>query len=275
MLKLDIPLLLDSSTNNGATNKSADGSRFQVNLDDPIMIPSDTKSCYISVQEATIWNTVPNVLTGVNDKFYIITPDNVATQTVTIPQGLYGLSDLEEACKREYLSQVVGATDTVWFNFIEDNSTQKVIINLPVAGVQIFFDEENLVFCVNTFRDLLGIGPFTNVPGGGVSTGDYYQVGANVAAFNILEYFLIHCDLVTQGLRFNNAYSQIISKVSITKGPGEQIVYEPRNPPRSPSTHLIGSSKNVIRLWLTDQFNNPVNTSGEDWSCRLLIEYTL
>jgi hypothetical protein len=275
MLKLDVPFLLDSDVSNGAENVTADGSRFSVSLDDPIKIPSDAKSCLVSVQESTIWNTVPNVLTGVNDKFYLVTPDNVAIQTVTIPQGLYALADLEEACKREYLAQVVGATATTWFNFIADNSTQKVVINLPVAGVQLFFDEENLGFCVNTFRDLLGIGPFTNVPPAGVSTGDYYQAGANVANFNTLEYFLIHSDLVTQGLRYNNAYNQIIGKVSITAPPGSQIVYEPRNPPRSPANHLIGSSKNVIRMWITDQNNNPVNTSGETWSCRLLIEYTL
>jgi hypothetical protein len=274
MLKLEIPLLLDSDPANGASNVTSDGSRFLVNLDDPIEIPSDAKSCLISVQESTIWNTIPNILTGVNDKFYIVTPDNVAIQTVTIPQGLYSLGDLEEACKREYLAQVAGATDG-WFNFIADNSTQKVIINLPLAGVQIFFDEENLGFCVNTFRDILGFGPFTNVPPAGVSTGDYYQTGANVANFNVVEYLLIHSDLVTQGLRFNSVYSQIIGKVSINEPPGSQIVYEPRNPPRSPASHLIGSSKNTIRMWLTDQNNNPVNTSGETWSCRLLIEYVV
>ena len=259
MISLDIPFLADSSS---GQQVSADGSRFQIQLDDPLQIPNNALSCYVSVQESTIWNTVPNILSGVNNHFYI--DEGAGFVDVTIPQGLYDLPSLESACDREYVS--LGGT-TGLFAFVGDDSTQKVIIQINVAGVQIDLTQ------ADTFRDIIGFD--SQLVPAAPSVGYYTQSAENVANFNTINYFLIHSDLVSEGIRFNNSYDQIIAKVSITTPPGSLIVDTPNVPPRSPASNLIGITKNVIRFRLTDQNGAAVNTAGESWSCRIQIEYSM
>ena len=81
-----LPMIFSSSVLDGALNKSADGSSFSVQLDRPILVPNTAKYCWIEVQAATVWNTVPNILTGVNDKFYLEIDDGmiVVNHVITI-----------------------------------------------------------------------------------------------------------------------------------------------------------------------------------------------
>ena len=51
----------------------------------------------------------------------------------------------------------------------------------------------------------------------------FQQLGANEAAFNVIEFFQIHSD-IGQGIRINNTYTQTIARVNITTPPGSQIV---------------------------------------------------
>ena len=90
MTTYTIPLVLSSNVNNGATNKSSDGSTFSVDLDKPILVPKEAHHCYIQVQSATVWNTVPNIVEGVNDKFYFSYNGN--NYVLTIEQGQYDLT---------------------------------------------------------------------------------------------------------------------------------------------------------------------------------------
>lgn len=262
MSKYEIPFLISSDIKDGALNKSTDGSKFLVQLDDPLQIPSDAKSCYVGVEEATIWNNIPNILDGVNNHFYI--DEGKGFVDVTIPQGLYDLPGLQSAIDREYVA--LGGT-TGLFTLIGDDSTQRVVIQINVAAVQIDFTQ------ANTPKDILGFNSQLVPPA--PSVGFYTQIADNVANFNTLEYLLIHSDISIQGIRINSSYNQTISKVSINSPPGSQILYTPFNAPRSSCFNLIGQIKKTIRFWLTDQNNQPVNTGGENWSCRLLIEYTI
>jgi hypothetical protein len=96
----------------------------------------------------------------------------------------------------------------------------------------------------------------------------------NVAALNQIDYFLIHSDLVSRGVRINNTYNQTIAQVLITATPGSQIVSTPFNPPHSQAPELIGAKRSRISFWLTDQSNNLVNTNNENWSARLVVRYS-
>jgi hypothetical protein len=97
------------------------------------------------------------------------------------------------------------------------------------------------------------------------------QLADNQAAFNNIEYFKIHAD-IGEGIRTNHSFDQTIARVNITAAPGSQIVHSPQNPPESEMHRWIGSSRNSIIFWLTDQANNLVST-GEIWSVRLLFQY--
>jgi hypothetical protein len=115
----EIPILVSSDVNAGALNKSADGSTFTIILDEPLEIPREAMSVDIMVEEATVWWTIPNVVAGVNDTFYLFEGANFVA---VIPQGLYDLSGLEAATERELVA--VGAPAGS-FNFIRDDATQR------------------------------------------------------------------------------------------------------------------------------------------------------
>ena len=257
-------LILDSGTAAGAVNKSADGSYFQVQFGEPLQIPENAVDCQIAVEEAEIWWTIPNIVTGVNDRFYVTDSSVPATYSLTIPQGLYDLTGLSQAILRE-LENAGAATGPALITLTPDEATQKVELRLNYATVSVDFTQSD------TMRTILGFNSAVVGPG---TAGETY-LADNVAAFNTINYFLLHSDITNDGIRTNNDYSQTIAKVPIDVSPGSQIVYKPFNPARVEEPNLIGATRNSIQIWLTDQDNNRVNTNTEDYSLRLNIRYKM
>ena len=83
----------------------------------------------------------------------------------------------------------------------------------------------------------------------------------------------MHTDLTNTGIRVNDKFTQTIAQIAIDVAPGSQITYAPYHIPSISINELIGAKKNIIRMWLTDDQNNRVNTGGEDWSARIVIKY--
>ena len=258
----EIPLLLSSDTSSGATNVSSDGSRFTVNFDEPLEIPSNAVNCTIRSDKQTIWWTVPNIITGVNDKFYI---DDGTAYIVTIDQGLYDLPSLNQAIDRELVN--LGAASGM-IDLLADSSTQKVVIRYNVVGTQVDFTQ------VETFRGILGFNSRLSPAAPSTIVGET-DTADSVAAFNQIEYFLINTDLISQGIRINNSYNNTITQVLIDVPPGSQITAQPFNPTKVSASNLIGSTRKSLDVWLTDQNNLGVNTNNETYSVSLIIEYTL
>lgn len=256
----EIPLLLISDANTGASNVSNDGSSFDVFLEDPILIPNNATSCTVEVQGSTIWWVMPNIITAVNDAFTL--DDGISTYNITVPQGLYDLTTLGASVDS---ALVAAGAATGLFTFIADSSTQKVVIRINQVGVSIDFT------VANTFRVILG---FNSVVLGPTVVAQTDFLANNQAAFNQIDYFLIHCDLVDKGIRNNDSYWQTVAQIPIDVNPGSQIINNPQNPTKSPADHLIGGRKVRIRMWLTDQNNEVVNTNSETWSARIVIRYT-
>ena len=92
----------------GGANTSPDGSVFYVDFDDSLKIPSTARNVTLSADNATIWWTIPNIITGTNDRMYVTGPDTlgvVQTFLVQIQQGLYDLAGLESAIHRSLENQ--------------------------------------------------------------------------------------------------------------------------------------------------------------------------
>lgn len=256
----EIPFIVSSDPLAGAQNKSLDGSQFSISLEDPINIPGNATSVTLEVQESAIWWTVPNILTGVNDRFVMDDGTN-GFVTVFIPQGLYDLDGLAAACETAVVNagQIADA-----FTFINDDSTQKSQIQFNLINAAVDFTLSD------TFADIMG---FNNALITGTFVGQTFTA-QDVAAFNQIEFFLLHTDLVDRGIRLNNTYSQIVSQVYITADPGNQNIDKPFNPIAVPSWSLIGAIRNNARFWLTDQNSNSVNTNNENFSMRFVLKYT-
>jgi hypothetical protein len=95
-------ILITSDPAQGAINRSADGSSFEIQLDEAIQIPKEALNVQVICEESTVWWTVPNIITGINDTFYIFGDDDQVVPVpqlfvVQIPQGLYDLTGLNNA----------------------------------------------------------------------------------------------------------------------------------------------------------------------------------
>ena len=184
--------------------------------------------------------------------------------TITIPNGLYDLNGLNQSILRELENAGAKNDPNVLLSLSPDEATNKVEIRLNYDDVSIDFTQPN------TFREILGfnsqvVGPYATVPRN--------ILADNVAAFNQVNYFIIHSDLTNSGIRFNNQYDQAVAQVLIDVSPGSQIVSTPYNPPRIMVDELVNTKRDLIRMWLTDDKNRRINTNSENWSCRLLIKY--
>lgn len=270
----EISLLVSSDPQQGAINRSVDGSAFEIQLDEPIHIHKDAINVQVTVEESTVWWTVPNIIDGSNDTFYVFGDDDQAIPvpqlyTVKIPQGLYDLTALNNSLQSGLESlgarTIDGGGNTLpLISLAADDATQKVLLRFNYPNVTVDFTQNN------TAREILGFdslvyGPYVGAP--------INILAPNIAKFNQVNYFLIACDLVQKGIRFNNRYNQVITQVLIDVSPGSQIVSKPFNPAKSNAHELAGSKRTNLRFRLTDDKLRPVNTNNEYWTARIVIRY--
>lgn len=205
--------------------------------------------------------------------------------TVTIPPGLYDTAALNIAFEREQ-SQYFGRNSNGVYpvTFTENVATGGIVMDLQLGYT--------IVNLPATFADFIGYdageyGQTTDKVDGatpGIPKWYYnaaydalpveiYYIGGNPAKFNNINGWLIHCDLVNEGIRVNDDWSQTIMTVPISVAPGQLNFYQPQNPPVLMARHLIGQSRNIIRAWITDEKNRLIDTAGESFSFRLRLSY--
>ena len=270
-------ILVSSDPNQGAINRSADGSSFEIQLDEKLSVPKDAMNVTLAVEESTVWWTVPNILTGQNDLMYIFGDDQTLPvpvpqlYVIAIPQGLYDLTALNNSIQSQL--EIAGArvldaggNPLSLISLSADNATQKVNIRFNYPNVTVDFTQPLTTRIILGF-DSLVYGPYVGAP--------LNVLAPNVAAFNQVNYFLIASDLVQKGIRFNNRYNQVIGQVLINVAPGSQIVSRPFNPARISADDLAGAQRTNLRFNLTDDSFRAVNTAGESWTARIVIRYLM
>lgn len=267
-IEYKLPFIFSSSEAAGATNLNSNKSSFEVNLERPIIIPRESKNCYITVQNATAWWNVFNIQAGVNDQLAVEYFDGVLTvnHTLTLDPGLYDLDHLNTEIERELVGVLLPGN---LFFFTPDQATQKVVIQFNYTGVQLDFS------AVRNFSILLGFDERLVPLGGQTTTAPQYEKGDNIAEFNTVNYLLIHSDLVSRGIRVNDIYNNTIAQILIDQPPGSQLIETPFNPPEIPANELIGEKRRNLRFWITDDNYNDIDTQGEIFSVRLIIHYSL
>tara|TARA_R110000868_G_scaffold139302_2_gene354068 strand:+ start:532 stop:1644 length:1113 start_codon:yes stop_codon:yes gene_type:complete len=186
------------------------------------------------------------------------------TYNITIPQGLYDLSGLNQAVQRELENAGARIDPNPLIVFSPDDATQKVELRVNYNDVSIDFTQPD------TPRVILG---FDSVVYGVYPSAPIEILAPNIAEFNQVNYFLIHSDLVNKGIRFNNRYNQTISQVLIDVAPGSQIIHTPFNPAKSNAQELAGAKRTNVRFYITDDKQRTVNTNGEFWTARIVIDY--
>ena len=268
----EISLLVSSDPTQGASNVSQDGSSFEIQLDQAIELPKNALNVTVSVEESTIWWTVPNIISSVNDTFYVfgdLQAGGTQLFIVRIEQGLYDLTGLNNSLQSGLEALGARTTDSnnnslPLVSLAPDPATQRVLLRFNYPNAYVYFVPDNTPAEILGF-DRVQYGPYPNAP--------LNILAPNTAAFNQVNYFLIASDLVNKGIRFNNRYNQVISQVLINVAPGSQIVSTPFNPAKSSAQELSGAKRTNIRFRLTDDKLRPINTNGEYWTARIVIRY--
>jgi hypothetical protein len=223
---------------------------------DDMLDLTEFKNLEISVPTSSIWWVIPNINNGVNNAVYV---NYLATDYVlNIPQGLYDLNGCDEAILRE-LSAAGLPISPPLFQLQADTNTQRVLIKFNYAGVTLDFTQPDTPRLIWGFNSVL-VGP---------SLLGQTVTAPNQAAFNQINYFLIHSDLADQGVRFNGSFNQSIGIAQIVVAPGSLNVYEPQHPATFSQNPF---KKKRMRFWLTDDQNRRVNTNGEFYSFRVVFK---
>ena len=270
-----LTITASSSADSGATNIQYGGGYFEVQLDgEGLGIPKDAEGVEVAVTNATVWFNTSNIIEGVNDTIYVF-GDNTSAGTelftVKIAEGLYGVEELNASILLKLEALGARTLDGVG-NYLPlislsgDNATQKIILRFNYTNVYVDFS------LPTTFREIIG---FDALQYGAYAGAPLSILAPNVAAFDRVNYYLIHSNLVSKGIRFNNQFNQTIGRVLIDVPPNKEIVSAPFNPPKSHADNLSGSSLRLLRFWLTDDKQRYVNTRGESfpWTAEITITY--
>lgn len=270
-----------SSDGPGATKVTEKGDEFIVDMNTYFELPAKARNVKLSMTRADIVYSTPNI-TVANNRLRIIAPDNsvaqvIRTYDVEVPPGTYDFFSLKDII----LSFLAAPPDNIppaksnplpVISLDAALATGKVILTLNYSTVVVDFNH-----FPNNFAVALGFLPTDVIqfPVIGPPSGVYVVESPNRALFDTIRAYLIHTDLVGDGVTVNGFNEQILSFVSITGDPGQAFTFEPQHPSTSRGDHLIGTRRSTIRCWITDERNQSIDMLSDPWSFNLRIEYFL
>ena len=196
------------------------------------------------------YNSIPNI-TDENNKFMYSNDKGITWKTLTLSKGSYELQAINEEIQRQMI--IEGDYDSVkneYYITISANVSElKSIINITNESYLVDFRIEN------------SIGPTLGFPSTSSRIGYGYNKSEEIVNITKVNSVLINVDIIS-GSYVNGNQSPVIYsfnpyKVSpgykINERPNPKLIYYPVN-------SLIINS---IRVWLTDQNNNPIDLRGE------------
>jgi len=271
LVQHEIALVVSSNPALGARNISTipnSFDAFEVQLDEPLAIPDNSRNPTLTVEASNIWNNESNIKAGVNDALRITAPNTLDVSTIyniIIPEGSYSVSQLNQRVQTELANAGAKISPDPVISITPDDATQKIDLRLNYLGVIVNFTVPNSCW------EILGFLP-TSVVGPPTVAGESF-LAPNEANFNVINYYLIASDLCSQGLRFNNTYQQIINQTNITAPPNSLIVSEPFNPSQIQVNELRGQVRSTFTVRLLKDDLQPASTRGEYFSVRMSIKY--
>ena len=246
------------------TRVSSDGGRLDINLNDPIRIPAGAVNISLEVDNATLWNTSPNISVAFANNEFDYSLGGVAQPVVVIPNGLYSLDSLNAFLANEFVNRGEPANQIVLSG---DTATQKVIITF-LANVQCVFGATGSVRTVLGFDASTYPSPISAING-------FNVIGQNVAAFNRVNSFTIRSNIITHGIPINNSGLNVMASIPINASPGSQIIYAPQNPTKVDANDLRGKSIQSFWIILGDQNGTQINTLSDTWSALFTFKYSI
>lgn len=187
-----------------------------------------------------MYHSIPNIDEANNKLHYNL---NGEENFITIPTGCYEIESINKLIKNklEDLIDIKANTNTL-----------KCIIALHRADLKIYFNKPNSLHTLLGFED-------------GVLEGAGEHESTNIVNIMSVNAILVHCSVIN-GSYLNGDLHNILYTFFPNVPPGYKIVENPSQP-----IYLTVDQPSLynIRIWLTDQNRNILNTRGEEITVRL------
>jgi hypothetical protein len=269
-IKKKMPETLIVVNSKDGSNRSADGSSYDVVFDAPIKAAFGTP--HLKVLSSTIWYTFPNVKTGSNELIIRHGAGLTLYSSLVIPQGLYSIGELNSAIQHQIGSQGLAGflSDTIAIapNYATGRATVTLTIptSMPTQHIEIDWGNSSLA-------PLLG---FTTAVSLDAASGNYTATffGDDIASLSPVASLQIHCSVARGSVVSGKTDSAVLASIQIDARPGFQILYNPVQAPRVLAPEFgFSSGVRSMRMRLTDQDGNALNTQNESWTATLLLEW--
>lgn len=263
----DISLAFSSRPEDGAQNRSEDGSTFSVTLPDPLKITTAAVTISAGLSSASIWWTSPNISAPrMNNLFHFTTshPSAPGSYVFTIPTGLYTLQNLDGAIGLQM--QDAGLPDDL-FRLSADNATGSVILTIKLLG------DVARVGATGSVCSMLGWPK--NHPDLIAPEADDWEYSPEQAGLNVISRFTVVCSLFQGGILLNGQQRGIVGVIPISVAPGSLISYEPPHVQLFACNDLRGQVISNITISLRDQSGRPVDTGGEFFDISITIKVNI
>ena len=103
---------------------------------------------------------------------------------------------------------------------------------------------------------------------------DYWEA-ESIAQLTPINSFLIHSDIIENGLRVNNGVANILTEIQLSGPPGSFLTYRPYLPYQLNGDHLKYGTRDTVRFYITDDKNRPLDMFGEAYSFSVIIKYKI
>jgi hypothetical protein len=219
---------------------SADGSRVDIGLDEPLIFSGASVVTTVEVALASIWNSSPNISVAKANNTLTYLKGGVAQPVITIPDGLYSITTLNA----EIVRQIVNNGDpSNTLTLAGNNSTQKSIFTFGI-GVQV-----NMT--ASTIRNILGFNPGTYPTVPPIVSGNSVE-GQNIAQFADTLDWVIKSNIVPNSIAINNRGLNVIGVIPIQSSVGSVTNYTPFNPLKVGNNELRGKTISDFYVQICD-----------------------
>ena len=226
---------------------------FTTWLEPPIRLVSD-KHYEIAFLSLHTYNSLPNI-TEANNKFKYSSDKGNTWKTITFPKGAYEFDEINALIQREMRANQQMTDEQYYINIDYFKPTFKTILDISNEEYMVDFGTENSI------GSTLG---FTNEK---LSHGIHQS--PNIIDIEKVNSILVHCDIAL-GSYVNSRGSNVIHSFSPRVSPGYKVLERPS--PELIFLPIVGRPDiQSIRLWLTDQDNNPIDLMGEKITIDILI----
>jgi len=269
LLKRTTSVTFNSDPLSGATPIGSDGSRFSVNLNQPLAFDgSKVISVEAAVLQASIWNTSPNVAPAFGNNVFRFTTSAApaGTYSIVFPQGLFSLSGVGSFISTQLVN--LGLPPGL-FQLAGDDATQRAVMTIATAGDSVDFSYAGSIGPLLGFSAAAVDNPIVAAVAG------YNAYGQETANLNRNNDYAMRSTLVSAGIQTNAIAQGIIASIPIDQTPGSQINYSPLNPLWFSADELIGVGKQSLDFFLENQNGQPTPTGGETWQFAIAFKYTL